>query len=91
MELAEGLSLYELSLQELAALADGKRRATVGDGIELCTIINAKSGCCARGLQVVRAVGSQQDRRGGIRPCHARRDDEGRGARRRRSAAGTSA
>ncbi|MBN2453822.1 MAG: biotin synthase BioB [Candidatus Omnitrophica bacterium] len=38
--------LLKLPLAELMALADGIRRRTTGDTLELCGIMNAKSGLC---------------------------------------------
>jgi biotin synthase len=46
MELAEILSLYEMSVSELAARADRVRRASTDGRLELCGIVNAKSGRC---------------------------------------------
>ncbi len=46
MELREALSLYEMPVSELAARADRARRASTDGGLELCGIVNAKSGRC---------------------------------------------
>ncbi|MDP3789535.1 MAG: biotin synthase BioB [Candidatus Omnitrophota bacterium] len=40
-------ALLKVPLAELAALADGIRRERAGGKIELCSILNAKSGLCA--------------------------------------------
>ena len=42
----EYLSLYDRPLTELIALADSARQSGVGEDIDLCTIINARSGRC---------------------------------------------
>lgn len=42
----DALRLYEEPLDALCAAADGIRRARCGNGFDLCTIINAKSGRC---------------------------------------------
>jgi biotin synthase len=41
------LALYELPLSQLIAEADAVRQTQVGDVIDLCTILNARSGCCS--------------------------------------------
>ena len=46
MEMTDALALYELPLSELAARADAVRQAHHGDTIELCTLLNARSGRC---------------------------------------------
>ena len=40
------LWLYEQPLGELCACADEIRQHFCGNGFDLCTIVNAKSGCC---------------------------------------------
>jgi biotin synthase len=47
MLIADALSLYDLPLSELAARADRVRRERQGETLELCTIINARSGRCS--------------------------------------------
>jgi biotin synthase len=47
MQKADALALFDLPLAELAARADQTRRAHVGATLELCTIINARSGRCS--------------------------------------------
>ncbi|HEY3415441.1 MAG TPA: biotin synthase BioB [Armatimonadota bacterium] len=46
MNITEALSLYDLPLSELSARADRTRREHTGDTLELCTILNARSGRC---------------------------------------------
>ena len=43
----DALRLYDAPLDALCAAADGIRRARCGNGFDLCTIINAKSGRCS--------------------------------------------
>lgn len=43
----EALVLYEQPLEELCQEADKLRRHICGDGFDLCTIINGKSGRCS--------------------------------------------
>lgn len=43
----QALFLYEQPLEELCACADRIRRHFCGDGFDICTIINAKSGRCS--------------------------------------------
>lgn len=47
MDKKEITKLLALPLEELAALADRARRDSVGGRLELCSIMNAKSGLCA--------------------------------------------
>ena len=47
MDRSEIRALLGLPLMELVAKANKVRRNAAGDGIELCTIMNAKSGECA--------------------------------------------
>lgn len=47
MQIADALTLYNLPLTELAAQADRVRRDHQGDTLELCTILNARSGRCS--------------------------------------------
>lgn len=46
MQIADALTLYDLPLTELAARADRVRRDHQGSTLELCTILNARSGRC---------------------------------------------
>lgn len=46
MEINDILQFYNLPLAELAAMADKARRENTGGALEMCTIINAKSGRC---------------------------------------------
>jgi len=46
MHITDALALYDLPLAELAARADRARREHVGATLELCTILNARSGRC---------------------------------------------
>ena len=43
----QALELFESPLKELLSAADDIRRRFCGDGFDLCTIINAKSGSCS--------------------------------------------
>lgn len=43
----EALKLYDENLNELLKLADEVRKSFVGDNIDLCSIINGKSGKCS--------------------------------------------
>ncbi|MHB9026946.1 MAG: biotin synthase BioB [Armatimonadota bacterium] len=47
MDITEALALYDLPLSELSARADRARREHTGDTLELCTILNARSGRCS--------------------------------------------
>ncbi len=47
MQIADALTLYDLPLTELAARADRVRRDHQGNTLELCTILNARSGRCS--------------------------------------------
>ncbi len=47
MDKIEAYSLLEKPLAELISLADKVRRENAGDRVELCSIMNAKSGLCA--------------------------------------------
>ncbi|MCX5715067.1 MAG: biotin synthase BioB, partial [Candidatus Omnitrophica bacterium] len=47
MDKTEILKLLDLPLKELIFLADRARRDEVGNNLELCSIMNAKSGLCA--------------------------------------------
>ncbi len=44
---AEARDLLELDQADLCARADGLRRAVWGDGTDLCSIVNARSGACS--------------------------------------------
>jgi len=46
MQITDALALYDLPLAELAARADRARREHAGAALELCTILNARSGRC---------------------------------------------
>ena len=46
MQNTDALKLYELPLAELAARADAARREHAGPTLELCTLLNARSGRC---------------------------------------------
>ena len=46
MEVTDAVQLYNAPLSELTSRADSARRSGVGDELELCGIINAKSGRC---------------------------------------------
>ena len=46
MNRQETLQYFDLPLSELTAKADRARRESVGDDMQLCTILNAKSGQC---------------------------------------------
>lgn len=46
MERSEVLSLLKLPLAQLISIADRTRRERAGDSLELCSIMNAKSGLC---------------------------------------------
>ena len=46
MTLADIMEMYRLPLAELGARADRARRRCAGNGLDLCTICNAKSGMC---------------------------------------------
>ena len=43
----EALKLYDENLDDLLSIADGVRKAFVGDKVDLCSIINGKSGKCS--------------------------------------------
>lgn len=47
MNMNEALALYDLPLPELSARADRARREHTGETLELCTILNARSGRCS--------------------------------------------
>ena len=46
MDPAEAARLYEVPVSELASKADSARRCGVGDTLEVCGIVNARSGRC---------------------------------------------
>jgi len=46
MQFADAVALYDLPLSELSARADAVRREHLGETLELCTILNARSGRC---------------------------------------------
>ena len=47
MQIADAVALYDLPLSELSARADNVRREHLGATLELCTILNARSGRCS--------------------------------------------
>lgn len=47
MEPSDAVQLYDAPLSELASKADSARRCGVGDSLEICAIVNARSGHCS--------------------------------------------
>jgi len=47
MEASDAVQLYDAPLSELASKADSARRCGVGDSLEICAIVNARSGSCS--------------------------------------------
>ncbi len=47
MEASDAVQLYDAPLSELASKADSARRCGTGDSLEICAIVNARSGRCS--------------------------------------------